>query len=111
MLFNILTNEYITIKCEIEKLKKIVETMIFTKYVNVKSITDEDFINKNKNIQMKYINEKNVKCVCVFTKTLYESCSCSSCENWGGCNNPISKQYYQCKLCNKEKIESQCEKL
>jgi len=113
VLFNILTNEYITIKCEMEKLKKIVETIIFTKYVNVKSITDEDFINKNKNIQMKYIilNEKNVKCVCVFTKTLYESCSCSSCENWGGCNNPISKQYYQCKLCNKEKIESQCEKL
>ena len=54
MLFNILTNEYITIKCEIEKLKKIVETMIFTKYVNIKSISDEDFIIKNKNILMKY---------------------------------------------------------
>ena len=54
VLFNILTNEYITIKCEIEKLKKIVETMIFTKYVNIKSISDEDFIIKNKNILMKY---------------------------------------------------------
>ena len=57
------------------------------------------------------LNEKSDKCFCVFVKTRYESCGCSSCENWGGCNNPIGKQYYQCKMCNKEKIERQEEKL
>ena len=54
VLFNILTNEYFNIKCEFEKLKKMVEYLIYSKYINDKPITNEDFIKFNKNIYKLY---------------------------------------------------------
>jgi hypothetical protein len=54
VLFNILTNEYIEIKCEFQKLKKMTEYIIYSKYINDKYITDEQFINNIKNIYKIY---------------------------------------------------------
>lgn len=54
ILFNILTNEYYYIKCDFQKLKKIVEYLLYSKYVNNKTITDEEFIKNNKNIYKEY---------------------------------------------------------
>jgi hypothetical protein len=56
VLFNILTNEYINIECEFQKLKKIVEYLIYSKYINDKPITNEDFIKLNKNIYKLYFS-------------------------------------------------------
>ena len=56
VLFNILTNEYFNIKCEFEKLKKMVEYLIYSKYINDKPITNEDFIKFNKNIYKLYFS-------------------------------------------------------
>ena len=54
VLFNILTNEYVNIKCEFQKLKKMVEYLIYSKYINDTPITDEEFIKNNKNIHKLY---------------------------------------------------------
>lgn len=54
VLFNILTNEYINIKCDFQKLKKMVEYLIYSKYINDKPMTDEEFIKLNKNIHNLY---------------------------------------------------------
>ena len=56
VLFNILTNEYIDIKCEFQKLKKMIEYLIYSKYINDKPITNEDFIKFNIIIYSKYYN-------------------------------------------------------
>ena len=56
VLFNILTNEYVNIKCEFQKLKKMVEHIIYSKYINDKPITDDDFIKNNKNICKLYFS-------------------------------------------------------
>lgn len=56
VLFNILTNEYFNIKCEFEKLKKMVEYLIYSKYINDKPIINEDFIKFNKNIYKLYFS-------------------------------------------------------
>lgn len=50
VLFNILTNEYFNIKCEFKKLKKMIQYLIYSKYINDKPITDDNFIKNNKNI-------------------------------------------------------------
>ena len=54
VLFNILTNEYMNITCEFQKLKKMVEYLIYSKYENDKFITNEDFIKINTNIYKLY---------------------------------------------------------
>ena len=54
VLFNILTNEYVNIQCDFQKLKKMVEYLIHSKYINDAVITDEEFIKKNKNIYKIY---------------------------------------------------------
>jgi hypothetical protein len=54
VLFNILTNEYIDVKCDFQKLKKMVEYLIYSKYINDKPITDEEFIKINTNIHKLY---------------------------------------------------------
>jgi hypothetical protein len=54
VLFNILTNEFIDVKCNFQKLKKMVEYLIYSKYINNKPITDEEFIKNNKNIHKLY---------------------------------------------------------
>ena len=56
ILFNILTNEYIEIKCELNKLKNMVKYLIYSKYINDNSITDEEFINYNNTIKLKYLS-------------------------------------------------------
>lgn len=30
----------------------------------------------------------------------YDSCSCHSCEDWGGCSNPVSTYNYMCEKCD-----------
>ena len=50
----ILTNEYITINSEIKNLRKLVEFLIYSKYVVINPITDEFFINMNNNIKNIY---------------------------------------------------------
>lgn len=54
VLFNILTNEYINVKCDFEKLKKMIKYLIYSKYINNNHITDEEFIKLNKNIYKLY---------------------------------------------------------
>jgi hypothetical protein len=54
VLFNILTNEYINIKCDFQKLKKMIKYLIYSKYINNKPMTDEEFIKLNKNIHKLY---------------------------------------------------------
>jgi hypothetical protein len=54
VLFNILTNEYVSVKCEFQKLKKIIEYLIYSKYINDKPITNEEFIKINNNIYKLY---------------------------------------------------------
>lgn len=60
VLFNILTNEYINIDCEIEKLSKMVEYLIHSKYANDVHITDEQFFTNNKLICEKYFEHINI---------------------------------------------------
>jgi hypothetical protein len=55
VLFNILSNEYIEIKCEFNKLKNMVKYLIYSKYINNNTISDEDFINYNNTIKLKYL--------------------------------------------------------
>ena len=50
ILFNIITNENIQIKCEFQKLKKMVETLIRERYSSKKVISDVEFLNNNKAI-------------------------------------------------------------
>jgi hypothetical protein len=54
VLYNILTNEYMNVKCEFKKLKKIIECLIYSKYISNKPITDDDFIKLNKKIYNLY---------------------------------------------------------
>ena len=54
VLFNILTNEYINIKCEFKKLRKMIEYLTHSKYIKCKSLTTADFIKINKNIYKLY---------------------------------------------------------
>jgi hypothetical protein len=52
--YNILTNEYMNVECEFKKLKKIIECLIYSKYITNKPITDDDFIKLNKKIYNLY---------------------------------------------------------
>ena len=45
-MYNILTNELNEIEIEIEQLKKMMKYLIYNKYVNNKSITDEKFFEQ-----------------------------------------------------------------
>jgi ATP-dependent DNA helicase PIF1 len=50
--------------------------------------------------QIEIIGKHNdSKCFGNIIKGNYELCSCSSCENWGGCSSPENKQYYLCEKC------------
>ena len=54
ILYNILTNEYVIVKCDLHKLKKIIKYLIYSRYINKNSKTDEEFIEFNKNIYKLY---------------------------------------------------------
>ena len=54
VLFNILTNEYITINSELKNLRELVQFLIYSKYVWINPTTDEYFINMNNNIKNIY---------------------------------------------------------
>jgi hypothetical protein len=54
ILYNILTRETIEIKCELSKIKRMIEYLIYNKYANIKSVDDTEFINNSKNIYSKY---------------------------------------------------------
>ena len=54
VLFNILTNEYYTIECDIEKLKEIIKIIIYYKYTKKKVLTNKEFLENNRNIYNLY---------------------------------------------------------
>ena len=54
VLFNILTNEYYTIECDIEKLKDIIKIIIYYKYTKKKVLTNKEFLENNRNIYNLY---------------------------------------------------------
>ena len=54
VLFNILTNEYYTIECDIEKLKEIIKIIIYSKYIKKKVLTNKEFLENNRNIYNLY---------------------------------------------------------
>ena len=56
VLYNIITNEYIEISCEFEKLKTIVEQLIYTKITSNEILKDDEFIKINKKIYTNYFN-------------------------------------------------------
>ena len=58
VLYNILTNEYVNVKCEFKKLKKIIECLIYSKYITSKPTTDDDFIKLNKKIYKLYFSTR-----------------------------------------------------
>ena len=55
VLFNIVTNEYMIVKCNLDKLRKIVEYLIKTKFVKEIGISNEEFIKNNINIMKTYL--------------------------------------------------------
>jgi len=54
VLINIITNEYMTINCEFEKLRKMIGYLIHSKYAICKPITDGEFIKNNRIIYKKF---------------------------------------------------------
>lgn len=54
ILCNVLTGEMNEIKCELNKLKQMVQYLIYSKYVNIKSTNDTEFIYNSKNMYSKY---------------------------------------------------------
>ena len=54
VLFNILTNEYNFVECDIDNLKEIVKTIIYHKYTTKKVLTNKEFLENNKNIASLY---------------------------------------------------------
>ena len=55
VLFNIITNEYMIVKCNLDKLRKIVEYLIKTKFVKEIGISNEEFIKNNISIMKTYL--------------------------------------------------------
>lgn len=55
-LFNIMTNELFLIKCEYDKLKEMIKSIVNHKFSNHLQISNEEFIQKNLKIFNKYIN-------------------------------------------------------
>ena len=53
-LYNILTDELNMIECDIENLKKMIQFLIYSKYINSTEITDDMFISKIYNISKNY---------------------------------------------------------
>jgi NADH:ubiquinone oxidoreductase subunit C len=56
ILFNVLTNETIEIRCELDKLRKMIEYLFYNKYVLQLNINDEEFIPKMIKVAKKYYN-------------------------------------------------------
>jgi len=54
VLFNILNNEYIEIKCEYQKLVDMIKYLVYSKYINNKITTNENFIINNNKIKKMY---------------------------------------------------------
>ena len=84
----------------IEKIKKLEDWDDFV-----------EFEGKYYGINKVYNNihrENNCLGEMVFYKEEYESCNCSSCENWlYGCSNPRGRhlRYYKCNKCNYEQVK------
>ena len=55
VLFNIITNEYMIVKCNLNKLRKIVEYLIKTKFIKEIGISNEEFIKNNISIMKSYL--------------------------------------------------------
>ena len=54
ILFNILTNEYNFVECDVDNLKEIVKIIIYHKYTTKKVLTNDEFLENNKNIASLY---------------------------------------------------------
>ncbi len=119
---NVLFDELI----QIDINKYLLETIIIYKDIDKKNLEIQNYnniideiINKIKNIEnydnyiifegkkyslhnvLNYIHREN-NCFGNIIEDYYESCSCSSCENWNGCNRG-GTQYYKCDKCDYKK--------
>jgi len=56
ILYNILTGEMNEIRCELQKLRQLMQYLIYSKYVNIKSTNDSEFMCTSKNMYSKYYN-------------------------------------------------------
>ena len=60
-----------------------------------------DFEGKKYGIHCIYNNiHRENNCFGLVKKDYCTSCTCSCCENWGGCGNSKENQYYKCEKCN-----------
>ena len=54
-LYNILTDELLQINCELNALIRMIEILVYNKYINSKKVTNEIFLQNNLIIKNKYI--------------------------------------------------------
>lgn len=55
-MYNVLTGEMYEIKCNLNKLKQMVQYLMYSKYANSKSTSDATFIHNSKSVYSKYYN-------------------------------------------------------
>ena len=60
-LYNILTDELLQINCELNTLIRMIEILVYNKYINSKIITNETFLQNNLIIKNKYFSENYLK--------------------------------------------------
>jgi len=60
-LYNILTDELLQINCELNTLIRMIEIIVYNKYINSKIITNEIFLQNNLIIKNKYFSENYLK--------------------------------------------------
>jgi hypothetical protein len=60
-LYNILTDELLQINCELNTLIRMIEILVYNKYINSKIITNEQFLQNNLIIKNKYFSENYLK--------------------------------------------------
>jgi len=59
VLYNIITNEYFELKCDMNRLKEMVRYIIYTKYDSSITIDDVKFLEDNKKIRRMYFEKIN----------------------------------------------------
>lgn len=58
VLYNILSNEYNSIECEFSDLVEVIKKIFYYKFTSKKYITDEEFVENNKQIYVSHFQEK-----------------------------------------------------
>tara|TARA_B100001094_G_scaffold87324_1_gene83549 strand:+ start:608 stop:1231 length:624 start_codon:yes stop_codon:yes gene_type:complete len=93
---------------ETEKLKKEIEDYNLEacdviKKINLLEKWEEYVVFKGIKYGIPYVYNnihRGNNCFGLIIEDYYKECSCHCCEDWGGCSNPESTQYYRCKKCD-----------